>query len=251
MEHIEIEEKALSQEDLKKNDQQQQQKQKQQEHYSLSKEQQAKFKTLQAKVTEANLQSEELDALFELDEITLLRYLVGAKFNVELAFGGLQKTIEWRSEQKPWLLKQKQFCQGANCTFQRLGNTAEGGHGMLLFKLVALHPEDYTDETWTNYVIFSLDEALKSTLNTSSFQLVWIIDMNGWSTKKHASRKALRLIKRFIFIAQNHYPERLAEMQIVDSPWIFKSTFKLLAPFIDPRTRQKIRFTAKNVNNQF
>ncbi|KAE9372376.1 CRAL/TRIO domain-containing protein [Stipitochalara longipes BDJ] len=43
-------------------------------------------------------------------------------------------------------------------------------------------------------------------------------------------------------ILQTHYPERLGRALIINIPWIVSGFFKLITPFIDPLTRQKLKF---------
>ncbi len=43
-------------------------------------------------------------------------------------------------------------------------------------------------------------------------------------------------------ILQTHYPERLGRAMIVNLPFIVKSFFSLITPFIDPLTRNKLVF---------
>ena len=43
-------------------------------------------------------------------------------------------------------------------------------------------------------------------------------------------------------ILQNHYPERLGRACVKDVPWVIWGFFKLITPFIDPLTKQKLKF---------
>lgn len=48
--------------------------------------------------------------------------------------------------------------------------------------------------------------------------------------------------KQTLNILQNHYPERLGRALVTNVPWIIWGFFKLITPFIDPITREKIKF---------
>ena len=50
--------------------------------------------------------------------------------------------------------------------------------------------------------------------------------------------------RQTINILQNHYPERLGRACVQDTPWIIWGFFKLINPFIDPLTREKMKFDA-------
>ncbi|KAH6850610.1 CRAL-TRIO domain-containing protein [Chaetomium sp. MPI-CAGE-AT-0009] len=43
-------------------------------------------------------------------------------------------------------------------------------------------------------------------------------------------------------ILQHHYPERLGKALIINMHWIVTGFFKLITPFIDPNTREKLKF---------
>lgn len=48
-------------------------------------------------------------------------------------------------------------------------------------------------------------------------------------------------------IFQMHYPERLAESLIINVPFLIHAFFRMIGPFIDPVTRNKIKFNPKPV----
>jgi len=41
---------------------------------------------------------------------------------------------------------------------------------------------------------------------------------------------------------QSFYPERMGAVLLVNTPWLLKSMWGLINPFLDERTRKKIRF---------
>jgi hypothetical protein len=43
-------------------------------------------------------------------------------------------------------------------------------------------------------------------------------------------------------IIQNHYPERLGRAIVINVPFLINAFFKLIMPFVDPVTREKIKF---------
>ncbi|KAL8305305.1 hypothetical protein RB597_003837 [Gaeumannomyces tritici] len=48
--------------------------------------------------------------------------------------------------------------------------------------------------------------------------------------------------REVLHILQTHYPERLGRALIVNVPWVVWGFFKLITPFIDPLTREKLKF---------
>lgn len=48
--------------------------------------------------------------------------------------------------------------------------------------------------------------------------------------------------RQFLSILQTHYPERLGRALVMNVPWVVWGFFKLINPFIDPLTKEKMRF---------
>ncbi|KAI9846999.1 MAG: hypothetical protein M1837_003355 [Sclerophora amabilis] len=48
--------------------------------------------------------------------------------------------------------------------------------------------------------------------------------------------------REVLSILQTHYPERLGRAYVINLPWYVNGFFKLISPFIDPLTREKLRF---------
>ncbi|CAK7200967.1 Phosphatidylinositol transfer protein (PITP) [Sporothrix eucalyptigena] len=48
--------------------------------------------------------------------------------------------------------------------------------------------------------------------------------------------------REVLHILQTHYPERLGRALIINVPWVVWGFFKLITPFIDPLTREKLKF---------
>ena len=46
-------------------------------------------------------------------------------------------------------------------------------------------------------------------------------------------------------ILQSHYPERLGRALIINVPFWLNAFYKMINPFIDPITREKMRFNPK------
>ncbi|KAI0398295.1 cral trio domain-containing protein [Xylariaceae sp. FL0594] len=48
--------------------------------------------------------------------------------------------------------------------------------------------------------------------------------------------------REVLHILQTHYPERLGRALILNVPWVVWGFFKLITPFIDPLTKEKLKF---------
>jgi hypothetical protein len=54
--------------------------------------------------------------------------------------------------------------------------------------------------------------------------------------------------KAFLDLAAKHYPERLQQFLIVHAPKVFSVLWNAVQPFVDPVTKQKIRFAPYATN---
>ncbi|KAI9760882.1 MAG: DNA-directed DNA polymerase alpha subunit pol12 [Chaenotheca gracillima] len=48
--------------------------------------------------------------------------------------------------------------------------------------------------------------------------------------------------RQVLNILQSHYPERLGRAYVINLPWFVNGFFKFISPFIDPLTREKLKF---------
>ena len=55
--------------------------------------------------------------------------------------------------------------------------------------------------------------------------------------------KALRAVFE---VLQQHFPESLSELWFLNAPFIFWGLWRVVSPFIQPATRDKIRFLTHN-----
>ena len=71
-----------------------------------------------------------------------------------------------------------------------------------------------------------------------------IFDMHGFS----ALQSNLTMIRTLITINQEYYPERLSLGVLVNVPWLFHAIWKVIYPWIDHKTRTKIKLLGRNDN---
>ncbi|KAK3308502.1 CRAL-TRIO domain-containing protein [Chaetomium strumarium] len=62
------------------------------------------------------------------------------------------------------------------------------------------------------------------------------------SKSRSNTAPGIGLAREVLHILQHHYPERLGKALIINMPWIVTGFFKLITPFIDPMTREKLKF---------
>jgi hypothetical protein len=63
------------------------------------------------------------------------------------------------------------------------------------------------------------------------------------------AHRFLGRIIQILNIFQMHYPERLAESLIINVPFLIHAFFKMISPFMDPVTRNKLKFNPNPVKD--
>lgn len=51
-------------------------------------------------------------------------------------------------------------------------------------------------------------------------------------------------------IGQNHYPETMGFMFIINAPYLFSTVWSLVKPWLDPATQEKIHILGKNYKTE-
>jgi hypothetical protein len=66
----------------------------------------------------------------------------------------------------------------------------------------------------------------------------WVLDMHGFRLVDCDPR----LARIFLSLASERYPERLGNFWVIDAPGLFSNLWSIIEKFIDPKTKEKIRF---------
>jgi len=81
------------------------------------------------------------------------------------------------------------------------------------------------------------NKLLKPPVETASI----VFDMNGFSIQKNMDYTQLKFM---ISIFEAKYPETLGVALVVDAPFIFQACWKLIRPWLDPKTASKVYFVS-------
>ncbi|KAI9652199.1 MAG: hypothetical protein M1829_001820 [Trizodia sp. TS-e1964] len=85
------------------------------------------------------------------------------------------------------------------------------------------------------------------------FMLERVIDLTGpgqetlsllvnFKSSSNSSGPNVSQGRQVLNILQTHYPERLGRALVINVPWFVWGFFKIITPFIDPLTREKLKF---------
>lgn len=64
---------------------------------------------------------------------------------------------------------------------------------------------------------------------------------------QRAKNPSLGVARQVLNILQDHYPERLGHAIVINIPFLINAFFKVITPFIDPVTREKLKFNIEPV----
>lgn len=172
----------------------------------------------------------------------ILRYLRATKWNTQNAIKRLQATLSWRRE------------YGADdFTSEYISPENETGKQFLLGFDIEGRPCWYMNPSRQNTKMSDRQ------IHQVSYMLDRAVDLMppGQETLallcsyKNAARGTMPTVsigKQALNVLQNHNPERLGRCLMQDWPWFMTAFYKLITPFIDPLTKEKIKFD-EDLNN--
>ncbi|KAI6677307.1 hypothetical protein NL676_038103 [Syzygium grande] len=157
----------------------------------------------------------------DADDFMIRRFLRARDLDIEKASKLFLKYLSWRrsfvpngaisaSEIPNDLAQQKLFMQGSLEEFKR-------------------------------FVVYSL-EKICSRMPGGQEKFLGIADLEGWGYKSSDVRGYLAALS----ILQDCYPERLGKLFLIHVPYIFMTAWRMVYPFIDPKTRRLFSSRTKN-----
>ncbi|EDO43833.1 predicted protein, partial [Nematostella vectensis] len=186
---------------------------------------------------------------------TLLGFLRARGFDVQAAYKQYLSTVEWRKKNgidsildKPvnhsecLLITQVMSCgfhkqdkEGRPCYIEYTGRTDVSA----LVKVHTILPVDQVirRHIWNcEYQIARMAELSQNSVSSLEENTSIITLLN---CRFGGFRKALNIFKRLAKLDQDHYPERMGKIFIVNTPWVFPVLWKIARVFLDPKTRSK------------
>ncbi|XP_022980820.1 patellin-4-like isoform X2 [Cucurbita maxima] len=170
----------------------------------------------------------------DVDDFMLRRFLRARDLDIEKASAMFLKYLSWRrsaipggfisvSELSTNLAHNKLFMQGVD----KKGRPIVVGFGNR-------HKQGNLEE-FIRFVIFFLEKVC-SRIPRGQEKFVCIGDLQGWGY----SNSDIRGYRAALSILQDCYPERLGKLYLVHVPYIFMTAWKMVYPFIDKKTKNKL-----------
>ena len=167
----------------------------------------------------------------------LLRFLRARKLSIKKASKMLAAHIKWRDEVKPEAVSQGDISTSLPSGCWRVMGRSEDGSPVLWVQVSKWNPHQYSFEEYQNYVAYFVHHA--ETMFDKSTQYAVIFDMAGWGLWM---ARYLSYINRLVKIAQDHYPERLRTVLLLNTPMLFRASWALIKPWLDAKTAAKVHF---------
>ncbi|KAL8913292.1 MAG: hypothetical protein Q9171_001856 [Xanthocarpia ochracea] len=166
----------------------------------------------------------------------ILRYLRATKWDVHQAGLRLQSTLTWRQE---YGLENHtpEYISPENAT----GKQVLTGYDIAGRPCLYLNPGRQNTER-SNKQVEHLVYMLERTIDLMPAGQENLSLIINFDKKLGGERLPLWQGKQVLNILQSHYPERLGRALVINIPWIVQPFFKLINPFIDPATREKLKF---------
>ncbi|EEA28571.1 Phosphatidylinositol transfer protein (PITP) [Talaromyces marneffei ATCC 18224] len=166
----------------------------------------------------------------------LLRFLRATKWNVPEAIKRIRATLAWRRDYI-----------GDKLTADYISIENETGKQILVgFDvdgrpcLYLLPSRQNTDKSprQVEHLVFMLERVI-DLMPAGQENLALVVNFNETKSGQNAT---IGQAKQTLDILQNHYPERLGRALVINVPWLIWGFFKIITPFIDPVTVQKLKF---------
>ncbi|XP_042500969.1 phosphatidylinositol transfer protein 3-like [Macadamia integrifolia] len=174
----------------------------------------------------------------EEDDLQIRRFLRARDLDIEKASALFLKYLKWRhsfvpngsipeSEIQNHLSQNKLFMQGLD----------KKGRPIVLILAARHFPAKGGVDAFKRFAVYSLDR-ICARMPEGQEKFVGIADLEGWGYSNSDIRGYLGALS----ILQDCYPERLGKLILIHVPYLFMKAWKIVYPFIDKKTRDKIVF---------
>ncbi|KAL5353996.1 cytosolic factor, phosphatidylinositol/phosphatidylcholine transfer protein [Pseudogymnoascus australis] len=207
----------------------------------------------EAQVHQLRMSLEQKGFTERLDTLTLLRFLRARKFDVALSEAMFVNSEAWRKEiNLDDLVQNFEYTEKAQIFEyypQYYHKTDKDGRPVYIEQLGKCDLTAMNKITTQERMLQNLaveyekvsDPRLPACSRKSGHLLetcCTIMDLKGVGISKISS--VYGYVKEASAMSQNHYPERLGRLYLINAPWGFSSVFGMIKSFLDPVTVEKI-----------
>ena len=184
----------------------------------------------------------------------ILRFCRARKFNYDKVIEMINKHLKWFAERKVdelALVDMSKYSKLREIYVHGYYHTDKQGRPVYIertkmMKISACFAE-YTEDELIDYHIQSYERLINVVMPACSKaadkrieKTLTIMDFSGVNAFKLFVGKTKAFVKLATDIAQDHYPEILGNMYIINTGYLFSGLWALVKPWIDPKTQKKI-----------
>ncbi|KAF8349173.1 CRAL-TRIO domain-containing protein, partial [Amanita rubescens] len=172
---------------------------------------------------------------FWLSRECLLRYLRASKWKTQTAIQRLESTLKWRRDFGIYDIMTPQHIEPEAVTGKEVvyGYDTGGRPAFYMFP-----SRQNTDEP-TRQIQFAV-WMLERCIDLMRPDVETLTLLINYADK--AKSPSISTARAVLNILQDHYPERLGKALIIKIPFYINAFFKIIMPFVDPVTREKVKF---------
>ena len=185
----------------------------------------------------------------------ILRFCRARKFAYEKVIEMIDKCIRWSQDMKVaqiGAVDLGRYAQLREWYSHGYYNTDKLGRPLYIEEVKKLKTKEvfaeYSDAELTTYYVQSYERLIHIIFPECSRiagrrieQTCTIMDLKDVNTFSLFSGKVKAFLKIAMDIGQDHYPEILGNMYIINTGMLFSGMWMLVKPWIDPKTQQKIK----------
>nr|BAH19871.1 AT1G22180 [Arabidopsis thaliana] len=175
-------------------------------------------------------------------DAAITRYLAARNGHVKKATKMLKETLKWRAQYKPEEIRWEEIAREAETgKIYRANCTDKYGRTVLVMRPSCQNTKSYKGQI--RILVYCMENAILN-LPDNQEQMVWLIDFHGFNM----SHISLEVSRETAHVLQEHYPERLGLAIVYNPPKIFESFYKMVKPFLEPKTSNKVKFVYSDDN---
>ncbi|KAJ6600973.1 CRAL-TRIO domain-containing protein [Mycena vulgaris] len=167
---------------------------------------------------------------------TIPRYMRAAKWHISDAKNRIKSTLEWRRDYKLDLIPPEEVRIESETGKLILNGFDNEGRPILYVRPGRENTQ--TSPRQVRHLVWCLERA-RDLMPPGQESLVIIVDYKSTTLRTNPS---IAVARNVLNILQHHYAETLGRAIVVNFPLLLNFFYKGISPFLDPVTRDKMRF---------
>ncbi|KFK29012.1 hypothetical protein AALP_AA7G077400 [Arabis alpina] len=177
----------------------------------------------------------------EVDDLMIRRFLRARDLDIEKASTMFLKYLTWKKTILPnGYIPESEIANDLSHNKVCMQGHDKKGRPVVVVFGNRHNPSKGNPEEFKRFVVYTLEKVC-ARMPRGEEKFVTIGDLQGWGYSNCDIRGCVSALS----ILQDCYPERLGKLYIVHAPYIFMAAWKVVYPFIDSNTKQKIIFVEK------